>query len=249
MRFLSLRWKIAGILVLSNVLLGSIITIVVHNQVTSILEKEVIERGKSIGENISHYSSTQMIEEDREGLRLIISDMQAFELMEYLIIYDNDFSVLADNFNQQIPEVLLNRPANFEDGINRPQIINLYDKKVECYDIFVAVDEGSVGYIRLGMKKAYIDQKVNATNQFILITIAVLTLLGIIIVYFVANRIIRPIIYLTTRANEISKGKLEEQVTAKTGDEIHYLAESIERLRESLKMALERLKKHQTLRI
>jgi HAMP domain-containing protein len=249
MKFLSLRWKIAGVLILSNVLLGSIITFIVHNKVTSILEKEVIERGKSIGDNISQYSSTQILESDREGLRLIVSDMQAFELLDYLIIYDSEFNVLADNFNEQIPEELKNRPANLENRLNRPQIINLSGNNVECYDIFVPVEEGEVGYIRLGMKKEYIDQKVGVTNQFILLTIVALTFLGIIIVYFVANKIIQPIIYLTHRANEISKGNLEELVSVKTGDEIQYLSESIERLRESLKMALERLKKHQTLRI
>jgi len=249
MRFISLRWKIAGILILSNVLLGSIITYIVHNKVTSILENEVIERVRSIGENISQYSSTQILEEDREGLRLIVSDLHAFELMEYLIIYDREFNVLADNFNEQVPEELKNRPANLENRIIQPQIINLSGNTVDCYDIFVPVEEGEVGFIRLGMKKEYIDQKVGVTNQFILIMIVVLTFLGIIIVYFVANKIIRPIIYLTNRANEISKGNLEELVAAKTGDEIQYLAESIERLRESLKMALERLKKHQTLRI
>ena len=249
MKFLSLRWKIAGILVISNVLIGSVITYIVHNKVTSILENEVIERGKSIGDNISRYSSTQIIEEDREGLRLIVSDMQAFELIEYLLIYDSEFNLLADSYNEQIPEELKKRPENLENKIITPQIINLSGNSVECYDIFVAVEEGVVGYIRLGMKKEYIDQKVSTTNQFILITIVALTLVGIIIVYFVANRMIKPIIYLTTRANEISKGNLEEIVAAKTGDEIQYLAESIERLRESLKMALDRLKKHQTLRI
>lgn len=249
MKFISLRWKIAGILVLSNVLIGSIIIYIVHNKVTSILENEVIERGRSIGDNIARYSSTQIIEEDREGLRLIVSDMQAFELLEYLLIYDSDFHVLADNYNAQIPDELKTRPQDLENSRINPQIIKLSANSAECYDIFVAVEEGVVGYIRLGMKKAYIDRKVSATNKFILITIVALTVVGIIIVYFVANRIIKPIIYLTNRANEISKGNLEEVVTTQTRDEIQNLAESIERLRESLKMALDRLKKHQTLRI
>jgi HAMP domain-containing protein len=61
--------------------------------------------------------------------------------------------------------------------------------------------------------------------------------------------IIKPILYLANCANEISRGKLEDKVQVKTNDEILYLSEAIERLRESLNMALERLEKHKTSRI
>jgi HAMP domain-containing protein len=64
-----------------------------------------------------------------------------------------------------------------------------------------------------------------------------------------ANRIIKPILYLTARADDISKGELEEKVTVSTNDEIDSLAQALERLRESVKIALDRLKKQQTLRM
>ena len=82
-----------------------------------------------------------------------------------------------------------------------------------------------------------------------MLSVLIITFLGIIIVYFLANKIINPILNLAKRANEISTGKLEEQVAIKTNDEINYMAEAVERLRESLNIALARLNKSKTIRI
>ena len=60
---------------------------------------------------------------------------------------------------------------------------------------------------------------------------------------------INTIIYLTTKADDISQGKLDEKKKKKTNDEIHHLGEALERLRESVIIALDRLKKRQTTRI
>jgi len=82
-----------------------------------------------------------------------------------------------------------------------------------------------------------------------MISIVLVTILGIIIVYFISNRIIKPIIHLANRATEISSGNLGEKITIKTNDEINFMAESVERLRESLKIALTRLDKTKSMSI
>ena len=249
MKFLSLRWKISGILVLSNLFLGALITYIVNSTVTTALEEELIERGKSIAIDISQYSAAQILEEDVVGLKQTITNMLSFETVEYVIIQSSDSRIITGTFNGQVPIELTDRSVYSDINLVRPQLINISNLNVECYDIIVPVEEGSLGYIRVGMKRAYVQEKVSETNNYIFLTVLIVTVVGIIIVYFVANKIIRPILYLAKRANEISQGKLEEKIDISTNDEINYVAEAIERLRESLNMALARLKKHQTLRI
>ncbi len=103
------------------------------------------------------------------------------------------------------------------------------------YDIVVPVEEGSLGFIRIGMKRSYITDKVQKTNNYIFLSVLIVTFIGIVIVYFLANRIINPILNLAHRANEISTGKLGEKVAIETNDEINYMAEAVERLREKFK--------------
>jgi HAMP domain-containing protein len=249
MKFLSLRWKISGILVFSNIFLGAIIIFIVHRSVTETLENELIERGNTIAINLSHYTGELILEEDDIGLTEIISSLLSYETAQYILIQSSDGQIISDTFNGNIPKELQIREVRLEINEYDPQLILLTDLNEECYDIVVPVEEGSLGFIRIGMKRSYVADKVKETSTYIILSILIVTLIGIIIVYFLANKIINPILKLAKRANEISTGKLEDKVTIKTNDEINYMAEAVERLRESLNIALARLNKNKTIRI
>jgi HAMP domain-containing protein len=249
MKFLSLRWKISGILILSNLVLGAIIVYIVSQSVTDALRTEVIERGRTIGEDISRYSAELILEEDVIGLTELITSLGAFESVGYVLIQNAESRIISDTYNGNVPDELQKESAELEIKQTDPELITLSSDNTECYDIVVPVEEGSLGYIRVGMKRSYIQNKVMQTNNYILLAIVIVTVLGIIIVYFVANKIIRPILNLAQRANEISQGRLEESVTVKTNDEINYMAQAVERLRESLNIALTRLKKDKVMHI
>ena len=249
MKFLSLRWKISGILVFSNLFLGILIIIIVNNTVTNSLTKEVIDRGRTIAEGLSRYSAELILEEDIVGLSEIINNSLSFESVEYILIQDAGLEIISDTFNGNVPSVLKEKVISADIENNDPEIVTLPDRNVECYDIIVPVEEGSLGYIRVGIIRDYIVEKVQNTHKFIILTIAIITILGIIVVYFLANRIINPIISLADRANAISRGELEGSVAIRTNDEINYMAEAVERLRESLNIALARLDKNKKTRL
>jgi HAMP domain-containing protein len=249
MKFLSLRWKISGILVFSNIFLGIVILLIVNNTVTDALTAEVIERGTSIADGLSRYTAELILEEDEVGLREIITSSLAFESVQYILIQNADLQIIADTFNGNVPLVLKQRAISSDIDNNAPVLISLEEQDAVCYDIVVPVEEGSLGYIRVGMMQNYISGKVRETHNYIILTITIITLLGIIIVYFLANKIIRPILNLAKRANEISRGDLEGSVAIQTNDEINYMAEAVERLRESLNIALARLEKNKKTRL
>lgn len=249
MKFLSLRWKISGILVFSNIFLGVIVIFIVQRSISESLENELIERGNTIAINLSHYTGELILEEDGIGLTEIISSLLSFETAQYILIQKSDGSIISDTFNGNIPPELQEREVGIEITEYDPELITLKDLNEECYDIVVPVEEGSLGFIRIGMKKSYVEEKVKETSTYIMLSIIIVTLIGIIIVYFLANKIINPILKLAKRANEISTGKLDEKVMITTNDEINYMAEAVERLRESLNIALARLNKNKTIRI
>lgn len=249
MKFLSLRWKISGILVFSNIFLGVIVIFIVHRSVTESLENELIERGNTIAINLSHYTGELILEEDTIGLTEIISSLLSFETAQYILIQSSDGRFISDTFNGNIPSELKNREVGLEINEYNPQLVTLKELNEECYDIVMPVEEGSLGFIRIGMKRSYVVEKVRETSTYIMLSILIVTVIGIIIVYFLANKIINPILNLANRANEISTGKLEDKVTIKTNDEINYMAEAVERLRESLNIALAKLNKNKTIRI
>jgi HAMP domain-containing protein len=249
MRFVSLRWKISGILVFSNLFLGLVIMFIVQRTVTSILEKEVIERGRTIARDLSRYSREMILDEDAVGLRQTVANLQAYESVQYILVENGEHRILADTFNGDVPAELRGRDITGEINYSKPPLVYLKELNAECYDITVGVEEGSLGFIHVGMKHSYVVETVGQTSRYIIISILAVTVVGIVIVYFISNKIIKPIIRLAERASEISQGKLEEKINVATNDEINYMAEAVERLRESLKIALTRLDKTKSIGI
>ncbi len=74
----------------------------------------------------------------------------------------------------------------------------------------------------------------------------IVVIIGIIIAVFSAQTIRRGLtnaaLYLSSAAESISRGDLDTPIIAETGDEMEDLARSIERMRVSLKAAIERLR-------
>ncbi len=54
-----------------------------------------------------------------------------------------------------------------------------------------------------------------------------------------SRTVIDPVIELTTAADDISMGKLDEKIEIKSGDEIQGLAKSLDRMRVSMKKMME----------
>jgi signal transduction histidine kinase len=77
-------------------------------------------------------------------------------------------------------------------------------------------------------------------NQIILATIFV-GLLGFLISYFLASRIVRPIKELESKAKYVSQGKFDKYVNIKTGDELEQLGTAFNKMMDGLKR-LEELK-------
>jgi len=245
----SLRWKIGAILVISNILLGGILVYIINQAVSDAIEKELIERGKTVATNLANYTSEQILALDVIGLKQIISNALSFESVEYILIQNEVNEVIAKTFNGPIPaeiETILEKTDE-----NELTFVSFAreNEEIRCIDIVKPVEEGYLGFIRVGMKQQYIDNAVSEINFLIISIIGIITLVGIIIVIFLAHKIISPIIYLTKKADDISQGKLDEKVHVKTNDEIQHLGEALERLRESVIIALDRLKKRQTTRI
>ena len=71
---------------------------------------------------------------------------------------------------------------------------------------------------------------------------ALFGLLTILIAYFIAGGVSRPVAQLTEVADRISLGELDAQIRIDRKDEIGDLAEALRRMQASLQAAIERLR-------
>lgn len=89
--------------------------------------------------------------------------------------------------------------------------------------------------IELTFFKQLLQRKV---NRLILIS-AVILAIGILLSFLLSRRLVRNLKYLTDITEKISTGLMEPSISVNSKDEVGDLAESLERMRLSLKMAME----------
>jgi methyl-accepting chemotaxis protein len=65
----------------------------------------------------------------------------------------------------------------------------------------------------------------------------------IVLTSLYSRTIVKPVIYLTDVADRISLGDLDTKIEIHSNDEVGMLAESFDRMQESLKAAIERLRR------
>lgn len=73
------------------------------------------------------------------------------------------------------------------------------------------------------------------------ITMGAILLISLLSVFIVVNRALQPLGRFTQIASELADGKVDQQIVATSNDELGKLANVLERLRISLKMAMDRL--------
>lgn len=77
----------------------------------------------------------------------------------------------------------------------------------------------------------------------VLVAFVVAAVIAVVVAYSVARQLTRAAVQLSQAAEDISRGDLDVVIDVKTGDEMEMLAESLERMRASLKAAIDRLRR------
>ena len=117
------------------------------------------------------------------------------------------------------------------------------------YEVLCPVEEGLIGYVRIGLYKKYIDEEIFNSIRYVLIAIILTLIFGVVTTFFMIRKITDRLIFLTESADKISLGEIDFNIELDTSDEIGDLGRAIERMRESLKAAIDRLRKRQSMRI
>ncbi len=99
------------------------------------------------------------------------------------------------------------------------------------------------GAFRIGFSLDKITQAQQDLKNKLVGILAVILLVSLIVVFVVVNSSLKPLTHFTKVAAALADGKVEEKIEVKGRDEIAQLADVLERLRVSLKVAMDRLRK------
>ena len=99
------------------------------------------------------------------------------------------------------------------------------------------------GGFRIGFSLDDINAAKKDLRTSLIITFAVILVFSIISIFIIVNGALKPLSHFTKIASDLADGKVDEKIESTSEDEIGKLADVLERLRVSLKAAMERLKR------
>jgi HAMP domain-containing protein len=156
----------------------------------------------------------------------LIKDLEQF-MWGYNTLLDKAVGVYEENPDDLASALaVLNQADQFLTHIVEPANKQLHEYKA------AEVEEA----------EASLDRLFTTTRAVAIVASALALTVAIALAYTISSGITRAVVHLSAAAESISRGDLDMPIEVKTGDEMQALAESIERMRTSLKAAIERLR-------
>ncbi len=228
--------KLGGALAALLTLLGVLILVTVHYQLSAALQNQIGQRALTVATNLSDAAETHLSrKKDELALVNLVDKYSVPDEVAYVFIIDGGGDVVAHNLPTFPAE--LQRSAGRDPGNQRIAVF----KGKQVLETNVPIQDGQLGMAYYGIWKAAIDRQVRDDLAPILTTILLVLILGIALSVFLGWRIARPILVLKEDADRISRGDFEKPVGVHPFADFGELARSLERLRSSLNAAYVRL--------
>lgn len=271
--FMSLRFKITIYILIGALVFSGIVIAVTSISLNKTLATSYVSQSKIIANSIGKLMAAEMLggEEDMMGVKKTLEDFRQYLNStviqnEYIMIVDPRHHIVAEitASNQEGMLDAFNNEhesgncayckfletgefyANEKQGGDLPPLVQVNSQEV--FDIRVPIEEGMIGFVGIGLKKSFVDAQVRMTLIYIGIIIAIGTLAAIVVALMIITmQVTRPVIRLANAAEEISLGNFNTPVNVNVKNELQILAAAIDRMKESLKTSLERLKTRSTL--
>ncbi|MCR5176608.1 MAG: HAMP domain-containing protein [Anaerovibrio sp.] len=213
---------------------GMIMGCMLLMSISKYMEDGLIGSGQELASSLAVTVGNDILFDDKFSLWDRLSrTMDTNEQVRYIIVTYPNGEVMFSTFGNMLPEGL--NPKRIYDGTKGIDSILYASSEGRIREIMVPVDEGMIGYIRVGMsekKMMYILQERSMETG-----IAVLLLCAF--ASFMASRyawyFLRPISKLAYGVNQLEKGNYGVVVPVYAGDEVGKLAETFNRMSAQIK--------------
>lgn len=117
-----------------------------------------------------------------------------------------------------------------------------YDSRLKSSYIFLTAQLDNGYYLFLRTPVESISESVSISNQFLIISGALISIISAVIMYIISRNITKPIMDLSSIAKNMADLDFTKKYTVQTDDEIGLLGESINTLSEQLEQKISELK-------
>lgn len=230
---LTIYHRILSMALLIILLLSGALGAVVWNSLDDIVGQLLEKRGVEIATHVAQGSSNYVLTDDSYNLYELASQtMAGSEDIRYILVFDINNRLLAHTFHGGIPKDLLAFDAAARTSPYRAKTFASNEGAI--HDVVVPIENGAVGFVRLGMTEEYTRNLIMRHARDIIVAIFVVCALAAVIASGIARRITRPITALAQVAEAITQGNPAVRAAIADRGEVGKLATAFNDMASSL---------------
>lgn len=225
---ISITYKLAllitALITVGMITLGSL---VVTNQ-SRVMYEQMYTLGRLITAQVAESSIEMLLAGDKLGLEVIANNTAKHDEVLGVTVYSDELKGVAMS-GEQIPLPALEPGGElqrFETTVNKVRYLSLV-RPIQFRDVVA-------GYLQLNFDLSRLEQAIHRSIRDIVITTAVMILLGLVAAFILGKRLTRPIFTLIQASQQIGEGRYDITLP-KRSDEIGQLMESLNRMAAGLK--------------
>lgn len=218
---LSIYHRILAMALSIIVLLSASIGLIVWKSLDDIISQQLQIRGAELAGHVASTAGNYILIEDIYALHELTAQAAASSKdVRYILIVDSNKRLLAHTFHGGIPRRLL---ADAPDS-DEPKTTLFESDEGPIHDIVVPIENGAIGYVRIGMTEQYTRSFINRYGKDVLTAVFAICLLAVFLSSRISARITKPIRNLVRVVESITKGNLLARADSNDTVEIGKLA-------------------------
>lgn len=224
--YFPVAWKlglsISLMLLLGMAVLGSLIM----NSQLARMQNQADEFGFTLAQQLADTTREPLLAEDHFSINIVLGNLMQSDSLYGAALFDRD-NHLLEQVGSLPADILPTANANMLRWQNDNELLTTYFAPVR-------INELTAGHAAISLSRAPIDAARKEAKQTIVTVTLVMSLIAIIVAFFVSRRLSRPIHDLLEAANALRGGNLEFRLAERRNDEIGQLVEAYHNMASGL---------------
>lgn len=226
---------IVGSIFLCCLLIGGMML----RMVMSTLETSLISTGREIGTYLAAAVSNDILVDNQFSIHERMSKtMEANKQIRYIMVTHSDGSLMASTFTDGLPVGLpVHRVPDGKDDID---LMSFSSNEGTIKEIMVPIDDGYIGYIRLGLTEKYMLSSLQERFLVVVLMVILVCAVAATLATRYAHEFLRPVARLSFAVKQMDKGNYGIQVPVDSKDEIGRLASTFNKMSTGLRSVVDK---------
>ncbi len=232
----SVRTKILGIVLAVILIPGLFIIYQLRTTLITTYREQLRQEGIAVARDVAARSTDLLLINDLYGLNRLLRDTQQYNAnVRYIFILDAKGQIVAHTFGKGFPLELLH--VNTLPPNTPYRVMPLRSEEGIIWDVAVPIFGGKAGTARVGLSEAPMWRSINAITRQIVLTMTVISLLGIGAASLLTWLLTRPLLELVALAERVGQGDYSLSVRRWADDEVGALQDAFNRMVAQLRRA------------